>query len=629
LAPNKKEMHILCCNGMVVTAVKYTIRMFKWSHIAVGLNLTAEVLYVMHDDLVTEIPLQVNQNASGPKRELSIQGGGRLVVGQRLYSLNGSHHILETLDGEIADYRIYDIYLTHADMNAFLTCKNPVISKSPLIDLENGRLSLVGEIWIRETELSEICSKHTTRFFLFFVDKLNFHDALEWCKKLQGDVIVPQDPEVNQMLFHKFSPYSEKCQSIWTYMYWIGIQGNLATTDWERSSDRGPVDWYNFLPQYKMVTSESLCVAAVSHSPYKWAACPCDMETCTLCNFTLQPIFRMRGLCKTSLLDRSYSFRENDLYHLEFDGTTHTMIIKENNTWVMRSRLYHDVGAKMLVSGTGEYPVGVHMWEIYGDRCDTKMVSLTPLLLTACNVTEFTCHDGSCIPKISRCDMAMDCKDQSDEINCTIVLLPFGYSEKIAPPTSFSEPLPVLLSLNIRSIREFDLVAFRLGADMLITTKWIDERLKFKNLRPKYRANKMETFQDVWIPRIRITDGTQSAVAVETYFQGLYVTRVDDPLPDDDSIVLEDKVYDGINNMMVFEEEETLTFMCQFTLRMYPFDRQMCFVEFIMHDLASDFGIFRMDGSGIAFTGERILLEYQLISETFTNYTKDSVSRVK
>ena len=52
-----------------------------------------------------------------------------------------------------------------------------------------------------------------------------------------------------------------------------------------------------------------------------------------------------------------------------------------------------------------------------------------------------------------------------------------------------------------------------------------------------------------------------------------------------------DKVYAGKGNMLILEQEETFTFKCYFKLQMYPFDRQICAIEFILHDLTTDFGI--------------------------------------
>lgn len=38
--------------------------------------------------------------------------------------------------------------------------------------------------------------------------------------------------------------------------------------------------------------------------------------------------------------------------------------------------------------------------------------------MQACELSEFRCEDGQCIPHTWRCDNSMDCADGSDEVNC-------------------------------------------------------------------------------------------------------------------------------------------------------------------------------------------------------------------
>nr|XP_032526331.1 basement membrane-specific heparan sulfate proteoglycan core protein [Danaus plexippus plexippus] len=44
--------------------------------------------------------------------------------------------------------------------------------------------------------------------------------------------------------------------------------------------------------------------------------------------------------------------------------------------------------------------------------------SRSPLEMTTCHESQFTCYDGRCIPHIRRCDNIYDCSDFSDEQNC-------------------------------------------------------------------------------------------------------------------------------------------------------------------------------------------------------------------
>ena len=119
------------------------------------------------------------------------------------------------------------------------------------------------------------------------------------------------------------------------------------------------------------------------------------------------------------------------------------------------------------------------------------------LLLTSCHDDEYTCNDGSCISKHRRCDLSVDCADQSDEMDCSVVMVPPGYSAQLPPPTYKGTSLPILFALNITSVRRFDLVSFTIGIDTYIKRRWRDRRLKYNNLLASMRANKLTKWQEV------------------------------------------------------------------------------------------------------------------------------------
>lgn len=62
------------------------------------------------------------------------------------------------------------------------------------------------------------------------------------------------------------------------------------------------------------------------------------------------------------------------------------------------------------------------------DRC---LESSPGLLLTACRADQYTCHDGTCIRKIQRCDLEVNCPDQSDEQLCKAVVVPSDYITEV------------------------------------------------------------------------------------------------------------------------------------------------------------------------------------------------------
>uniref|UniRef100_A0A0N7Z9T0 C-type lectin domain-containing protein n=1 Tax=Scylla olivacea TaxID=85551 RepID=A0A0N7Z9T0_SCYOL len=626
LVPKKKDMHVQCCGGLISKAFKFKLRMFRWQHICVSINLDTRIMHVIYDKLEYTVKLEMPGPEMSSRTRMEVVGGGRLVVGQKLYSMDGDFIVLETLDGEVGDWRLYDTALDLDQMKTLLSCREVTDLRPPMIDLSSGHFKVLGPTIRRNITLAEICSDRVTGFYLFFPQKMIFKHAYTWCIKLKGNLILPEDSESNAYFFDRFVRFKDQCDDIWTHLFWIGSGGNLTTRVWERLTDGEPIQWYRFLREYRTVTPEFQCIAVVTHDRYKWAACPCDIETCVLCNFTTHPEMRLRGLCKDSAFDRLFSFRDSDTYELVFDGLAHVMMEEQNDTWIMRSRLYPYLKAEMISQWVGQYPVGVHTWIIEGDRCRQKEVEL---LLTSCHDDEYTCNDGSCIRKDRRCDLSVDCADQSDEMDCSVVVVPDGYSAQLPPPTYKGTSLPIHFTLNITSVRTFDLVSFTIGIDVYIKMQWRDRRLKYNNLLSNMRANKLRRWREVWTPILEMEDGTKSAVEIKTHSQAAYAVRATGPLPDDDTTIREDITFSGLDNPLVFQEEATLVFKCYFELMMYPFDRQKCFIVFKMKDVTEELGMLVKEGQGVNFVGSRRLLEYTLYSEAYKNYTKNEISHVE
>ena len=65
--------------------------------------------------------------------------------------------------------------------------------------------------------------------------------------------------------------------------------------------------------------------------------------------------------------------------------------------------------------------------------CSSGKPYSTTLKLTGCEDDEFTCADGQCIDINLRCDQITDCRDESDEQECTLLRLKSGYNKMIPP----------------------------------------------------------------------------------------------------------------------------------------------------------------------------------------------------
>lgn len=305
---------------------------------------------------------------------LEVKGGGRLVLGRNLGSVDGDFNAFELLDGEVADYRIYDVAFGSEQLKEWVECKTLDFFNAPLISFGDGKLKAVGAVKLDDIAISDLCAGSIADFSLLFTEKMDFERARTWCEIIGGHLALPKSKYENEKIWNATVRHKDKCSSSWTYLTWLGVVGDPQTLEWRGLLDNESLAFSDFLPIYRSVSEQYQCVATVSHSRYSWAASPCDMETCTLCRFTSYPALALRGLCKFSLIDRKFVFHENEDLELSFDGYSHMELIKLNGSWTMLSRRYAGLRATMVERYDEEFPLGVHRWTVVGDKCQNKKV---------------------------------------------------------------------------------------------------------------------------------------------------------------------------------------------------------------------------------------------------------------
>ncbi|KAG7171704.1 Low-density lipoprotein receptor-related protein 1-like 11 [Homarus americanus] len=184
-----------------------------------------------------------------------------------------------------------------------------------------------------------------------------------------------------------------------------------------------------------------------------------------------------------------------------------------------------------------------------------EQLNKVQLLLTSCSATDFTCSDGSCIKKSKRCDQEVDCPDNTDELNCDLILLPKGYSKEIAPPARFDK---------------------------------------------------------LWLPDILVKDGTYSPTDLQMRRVRLLVRRDADPLPDDDSNYSEDELYRGEQHGEAGAAVYSYAYV-SVPAQAYPFDSQRC--SLVTPFLIRLWVTFATTGGGEVHRERRL---HELVNETLT-----------
>ncbi|KAG7162378.1 Low-density lipoprotein receptor-related protein 1-like 5, partial [Homarus americanus] len=410
-----------------------------------------------------------------------VRGGGRFLVGQN-YNPAADLMFIEAIHGDLADFRFYDVALSLEDLRDFASCNamNDLLYPIYEFELNMTHLKPSGDIELYQMGLEDICTQEPD-LVMIIPERIDFETSLAMCNFFTGDIIIPTNPEENVAIYDKYEEFNNYCADSWGTSFWLGVVANHTNGGWTRVPERKPLIWADFLPGWMVPTEEHSCLAFVAiNVKYKWAASPCNILQCPICNFTSTPKLHLRGLCDLSKFDRFYS--PYDYYNLKpvLEGFFLSRMTWNNHTWLIKSRLDRAVEARMKSNKPNDYPFGLHTWDVKGDACGQDQVQL---LLTSCGITDFTCSDGSCIKKIKRCDQEVDCPDNTDELNCDVINIPEGYSAQLAPPAIDSSQLSLHISLDITSIREFDILGFVVAVDITQSIKWRDARLVLRNLR--------------------------------------------------------------------------------------------------------------------------------------------------
>ncbi|XP_064100730.1 uncharacterized protein LOC135211345 [Macrobrachium nipponense] len=560
---------------------------------------------------------------------LHVDRKGRFVIGQELDSLEGGFNYRQSTHGDIAQLQLFPTALDQSHLETYVKCNTPKTDLKPIFSFgeEMADFQIRGSVAKSEVNLKELCKEKRELFML--PEKRIFRIARDACRRMKGLLAVPRNESENREIYNEIIRFNEQCVDAYGSIYWIGGKGDVQTGKWLRLDDRAEFSWTNFETGYGKVSDYRNCMSAGGKSfPYMWFATNCEFYACPLCNFSDAASFTVRGLCKDTLIDHSLSLYDYKNDKPQFVGQFYTSIYWDNETmtWTIGNRAEKNLWGAMEMTTHDDYPVGVKTWNITGDKCASNVVKM---LITACSSSEYTCDDGMCIKKNQRCDMIIDCPDNSDEANCSIIQIPFGYSTQLPPPKPTGSPLPIRFFIGIISVREINILGFKMAIDVTLQLRWRDKRLLMKNLQENTIANKVQDPENVWQPTMQIEDGSTSLADVMLRSEALMVERQSAPAPDDESRVHEDDLYLGAENTLYLHQVNTIGFTCQFQLQRYPFDKQMCSLTFRLIGVSTDFIVLMQDGIGVDFLGQRMLLEYEvtLVNMTFINNSRDDVGQ--
>ena len=125
----------------------------------------------------------------------------------------------------------------------------------------------------------------------------------------------------------------------------------------------------------------------------------------------------------------------SDYARLQLVGYRASAIEYDQNSkhWKLSSAISSNISG-LSHADHNTFLLGKHRWSIKGDSGCNSGEYTGHLKLTGCNTTgQFTCDDGQCVSMEQRCNQLPECRDYSDEKNCSVLVLSEGYNKNVPP----------------------------------------------------------------------------------------------------------------------------------------------------------------------------------------------------
>ena len=188
-----------------------------------------------------------------------------------------------------------------------------------------------------------------------------------------------------------------------------------------------------------------------------------------------------------------------------------------------------------------------------------------------------------------RCDQIINCRDKSDEEDCSMLVIENSYNKKVAPFSTVSETdltivaVPVNITMVLMNIIEIAEVQHIIGLKFGIMLEWYENRALYYNLKDEITLNALtlNEIDKLWTPYF-IYQNTVKSEAVRLggdVDTTITVTREGKFTRSDMTIADEIEIFRGSENKLTMNQTDSKRFHCIYQLQNYPFDTQVRFLD--------------------------------------------------
>nr|XP_053626189.1 uncharacterized protein LOC128684076 [Cherax quadricarinatus] len=514
-----------------------------------------------------------------------LQAGGAFIIGQEQDFLGGGFQRDQSFSGMFSQLSIWDGVLDPHTIRQVWLCEE----QRPGNQLSWSSSSaeswkIHGEVTWETMSPSDLC-RATSRYLVVFPDRFTLGQAKHLCNVVGGQVLVPANQQENSWVYESTQKVAARCSGGEGASYlWLGAADAAQERLWTYLGTGLPIKWEG--PWRgggpNGGTQENCLVMLYGDFPALWSdiACLESYSFCAPCEFTQLETMYLKGpaLCNTSPFNYQYLLGgQLGDGRPSLTGFYHSDIFWENNTWYLQSLKDREAKAWWTPGREGMYPFGTRPWTLGVDVCGLSPGTVVNLTLSACREGQFTCVDGSCIDLTKRCDLRIDCKDESDEAECSLLDIPLGYRTVIPPPpVNGSQSLEVSFSIKIIAFPKIATQDLVFTVTFLLCLRWKDIRLNFHNLKKDRTLNLLsrESVQDIWTPLVFFSNAQGNVFTNHELGSRVECVREGPSRPGPRHLPDEVNVFSGHENSLEMRQLYTSSYSCDFDLIRFPFDSQ-------------------------------------------------------
>ena len=214
------------------------------------------------------------------------------------------------------------------------------------------------------------------------------------------------------------------------------------------------------------------------------------------------------------------------------------------------------------------------------------------------------------LPMHLRCDGKTQCKDNSDESGCRILDYQIGYDKLIAPDHGDGK-VNVTVSVEIQNTLDINEVADSISWKFVLERKFLDNRLKYINLKEDNKLNKLskEEVDSLWFPYIVFENVAKETDWVEFMYlrkRSIFKNPSKPKMKSDLTYPNNVYLYKGDEHHQWERREGNAMFICTFEMQRYPFDTQICTMNFVSYDTEK----FDLLPGNLTYSGPTDLTQY-------------------